>query len=122
MSEAKPRKPLFWIASSREDLSAFPLDVKRIFGFALAMAQEGGKHPKAKPLRGFGGSGVLELYTSHEGDAYRAVYTVRFADAVYVLHAFQKKSKRGIATPKPELDLIRARLRIAEEDDRSRNP
>lgn len=84
-------------------------------GRALMVAQEGGKDLHAKPLKGFGGAGVLEMVDDHDGDTYRAIYTVRFADVVYVLHAFQKKSRRGIATPKQDLDLIRRRLRAAGE-------
>jgi len=85
-------------------------------GYALYQAQLGLKAPLAKPLRGFGGAGVLEIVEDHRGDTYRAVYTVKFSDFVYVLHAFQKKSKKGIATPKPDIDLIKKRLKIAEED------
>lgn len=84
-------------------------------GYALYRAQQGEKHPKAKPLRGFGGASVLEVVDDYDGDTYRAIYTVRFDEAVYILHAFQKKSKSGIATPKQDLDLIEARLRTAEE-------
>ncbi len=83
-------------------------------GFALYQAQLGGKHIAAKPLRGFKGAGVVEVVDDHDGDAFRAVYTVRFADAVYVLHAFQKQSKRGATTPKRDMDLIRDRLRMAQ--------
>ncbi len=92
-----------------------PEDVRRFFGVALFMAQAGRKHPDAKPLRGFSGAGVLEIVEDHDGDAYRAIYTVRFADVVYVLHVFQKKSKTGIATPQAEIEKIKTRLRIAEE-------
>lgn len=88
--------------------------VQQVFGFALYQAQIGLLHPDAKPLRGFGSAGVLEVVEDSRGDTYRAVYTVRFAEAVYVLHCFQKKSKRGIQTTKRELDLIRARLKEAE--------
>jgi phage-related protein len=108
--------PVRWIASSKDDLSGFPQEVRRRVGGALWDAQCGFKAPYAKPLRGFVGAGVLEIVDDHEGDTYRAVYTVRFAGAVYVLHAFQKKSKRGIATPKAELDLIKHRLKRARED------
>ena len=87
-------------------------------GFALYRAQIGKKHESAKPLRGFGGAGVLELVEDHAGDTYRAVYTVRFAAGVYVLHAFQKKSRRGRETPRGDMDLVRRRLRMAEEDAR----
>lgn len=103
-----------WVGSSREDLKAFPRDVQRVVGYAIRAAEEGGKHPDAKPLKGFRGASVLEIVEDHDGDTYRAVYTVRFSDAVYVLHAFQKKSRTGIATPKHELDLVRARLAQAE--------
>ena len=85
-------------------------------GYALYGAQQGGKDSDAKVLQGFGGAGVLEVITRHDGDTFRAVYTVRFAGVVYVLHAFQKKAKRGIATPKKEIDLIRKRLKLAEQD------
>ena len=85
-------------------------------GFALFQAQNGLKHADAKPLAGFGGASVLEVLEDHDGNTYRAVYTVRFANAVYVLHAFQKKSKKGIATPKQDIDLIKARFKLAEED------
>ncbi|HEY0150820.1 MAG TPA: type II toxin-antitoxin system RelE/ParE family toxin [Longimicrobium sp.] len=113
-SPTKPSpKPIRWVGSSLEDLSALPTLVKRAFGFALRMAQDGGKHPDAKPLHGFHGAGVLEVVEDHAGDTYRAVYTVRFGSAVYVLHVFQKKSKHGIGTPKHETDLIRARLEAA---------
>jgi phage-related protein len=108
-------KPLFWVGASKEDLLEFPREVRRAMGRALMVAQQGSKDLHAKPLRGFGGAGVLEIADDHDGDTYRAIYTVRFADAVYVLHAFQKKSRRGIATPKQELDVIRRRLRAAEE-------
>jgi phage-related protein len=108
-------KPLRWIGSSRKDLLRFPDEVQRMVGYALYLAQIGGKHQDAKPLAGFGGAGVLEVMEEFDGDAYRAVYTVRFAGAVYVLHAFQKKSRRGIATPAHEMDVIRARLKQAEQ-------
>jgi phage-related protein len=107
-------KPLFWIASSRDDICELPKDVQRIFGFALRAAQMGGKHPDAKPLKGFGGAGVIEVVANDDGDTFRAVYTVRFAGRVYVLDVFQKKSKSGIATPRPDIDRIKARLKRAE--------
>jgi phage-related protein len=94
--------------------------VQDVVGYALYLAQEGGKHPDAKPLRGFGGAGVLEVVEDFDGDTNRAVYTVRFSDAVYVLHCFQKKSKRRGATPKKDVDLIRARLATAERASRAR--
>jgi phage-related protein len=85
-----------------------------VFGFALHLAQTGQKHDQSKPLKGFSGAGVLEVVEDHMGDTYRAVYTVKLADVVYVLHCFQKKSKSGISTPKPEMDLIRDRLKAAQ--------
>ena len=108
-------KPVEWIASSRDDLREFPKDVRRVMGQAIDDAQHGGEHPSAKALKGFGGRGVLEIVDDFDGDTYRAVYTVRFADVIYVLHAFQKKSKKGIATPQRDIDLIKARLKRAEE-------
>jgi phage-related protein len=114
-SERQP-KPVRWIGSSKDDLSAVPDDVRRRVGGALWEAQIGRKAPYAKALRGFGDAGVLEIVDDFDGDTFRAVYTVRFAKAVYVLHAFQKKSRRGIATPKVELDLIGRRLQRARED------
>jgi phage-related protein len=109
-------KPVRWIASSKEDLSEFPREVRGRVGVALWQAQTGGKAPYAKPLKGFGDAGVLEIVDDFDGDTFRAVYTVRFAAAVYVLHAFQKKSKQGVATPKAELDLVDQRLTRARED------
>jgi phage-related protein len=107
-------KPLEWIASSRDDIRSFPKDVRAVFGEALYRAQQGGEHPAAKALKGFGGRGVLEVVDDFDGDTYRAVYTVRLAGVIYVLHVFQKKSKTGRATPKQELELIGTRLRRAE--------
>ena len=107
-------KPLQWIGSSHKDLMALPADVRRFFGFALLLAQSGDKHDAAKVLKGFGGAGVIEVLEDDVGGTYRAVYTVRFPEAVFVRHCFQKKSKRGIATPKEDLDIIHARLKIAE--------
>ncbi|EJW13149.1 Uncharacterized protein DUF891 [Rhodovulum sp. PH10] len=103
-----------WIASTRRDMQALPTGVRRTFGLALYAAQAGVTPPIAKPLKGFGGAGVLELLEDDRSGTYRAVYTVRFATAVYVLHVFQKKSKHGIATPRRDLDLIEERLRTAE--------
>ena len=108
-------KPLEWIGSSKKDLKALPDDVVDVFGYALFLAQAGGKHDQAKPLRGFGSADVLEVIEDFRGDAYRAVYTVRFEERVFVLHVFQKKSKTGIATPKRDMDLIRDRLKVAAE-------
>jgi phage-related protein len=113
-------KPLRWVASSKKDLLTFPEVARREIGYALYFAQAGEKHPAAKPLKGFHGAGVLEVVEDHKGNTYRAVYTVRFATAVYVLHAFQKKSKRGIATPQHEIELIQDRLALAETDYRER--
>jgi phage-related protein len=107
-------KPLEWIGSSHKDLMALPADVRRLFGFALSLAQSGEKHDAARVLKGFGGAGVIEVLEDDVGGTYRAVYTVRFPEAVFVLHCFQKKSKRGIATPKEDMDIIHARLKIAE--------
>ena len=109
-------KSVRWLGSSKDDLSSFPEDVRRRVGGALWEAQLGLKAAYAKVLKGFGGAGVLEIVDDFDGNTYRAVYTVRFARVVYVLHAFQKKSKRGIATPKREMDLIERRLKEAEED------
>jgi len=99
MAGTQTARPLFWVGSSRRDLREFPDPVKDVMGHALFIAQLGGRHADAKPLRGFGGAGVLELVEDFESDTYRAVYTVKLADAIYVLHAFQKKSKKGIKTP-----------------------
>lgn len=96
--EELPDKDCIFIASSRDDLSAMSDEVKKTFGFAIRAAQRGGKHPDARPLKGFGGAGVLEVIEDYDRSTYRAVYTVKFREAVYVLHAFQKKSRSGIAT------------------------
>jgi phage-related protein len=114
-SEDQP-KPVRWVGSSKDDLSGFPEEVRRRVGGALWEAQIGRKALYAKPLKGFGDAGVLEIVDDFDGDTFRTVYTVRFPRAVYVLHAFQKKSKRGVATPKAELDLIDRRLKRARED------
>lgn len=107
-------KPLEWIASSYKDLMVLPPNVRRRFGYALSLAQKGDQDDAAKVLKGFGGAGVLEVIEDDAGGTYRAVYTVKFAEAVFVLHCFQKKSKSGIATPKADMDIIRARLKVAE--------
>ena len=107
-------KPLAWIGSSKKDLMALPLEVRKFFGHALDFAQRGDKHDAAKVLKGFGGAGVLEVVEDDQDGTYRAVYTVKFAQAVFVLHCFNKKSKRGIETPKEDMDIIRARLKVAE--------
>jgi phage-related protein len=104
-----------WVASSIDDLKDFPEDVQQSIGYALYRAQCGAKHPDAKPLKGFQGAGILEVVEDFDGDTYRAVYTVRFEGVVYVLHVFQKKSKRGIATPKQDMDLVESRLKRAKE-------
>ena len=109
-------KPVVWIGSTRTDLASFPDEVKDAIGYALYIAQRGGKHANAKPLRGFGGGGVLEIVDDHAGDTYRAVYTVRFSGRIYALHAFQKKSKFGIKTPKSEIELIKSRFKRAEQE------
>lgn len=108
-------KPLIWIGSSKKDLLELPEDVRRFFGHALYFAQVGDQHDAAKVLKGFGGAGVLELVENGEGGTYRAVYTVKFEDFVFVLHCFQKKSKSGIATPKQDIALIHTRLKLAEK-------
>jgi phage-related protein len=120
VSEPPTAKSIVWIGSSRRDLKSFPAEVKDVMGYALYQAQVGRKAPSAKPLAGFGGAGILEIVEDHQTDTYRAVYTVKFSELVYVLHAFQKKSKKGIATPKPDIDLIKGRLRTAEEDYKMR--
>jgi phage-related protein len=113
-------KPVRWVGTSLKDLRSFPRAARRDVGQALFAAQKGETDPAAKPLKGFGGANVLEIVAIHRGNAWRAVYTVRFGDAIYVLHAFQKKSTKGIATPARELDLIRRRLAEAERDHRER--
>jgi phage-related protein len=110
------RKPLKRVGSAKRDLDGMPEDVKDVFGHAIDLAQAGGKHQDAKALTGFGSAGVLEVVEDDRGDTYRAVYTVKFAGWVYVLHCFQKKSKSGIKTPKEDLDLIHARLKAAKLD------
>jgi phage-related protein len=117
----KPKiKPVEWIGSALKNMRTMPEDVRRFFGVALFAAQTGGKHPEAKPMKGFAGAGVLEVVEDYNSDTYRAVYTVRFADAVYVLHVFQKKSKKGIATPQEEITRVKTRLTMAEELHRNK--
>ena len=113
-------KPIIWVRSSKEDLKRFPVMAQKHIGFALKMAQMGEKHPDAKPMRGFGSGSVVEVVEDYDRSAYRAVYTVRFAEAVYVLHCFQKMSRHGIATDQRDLDLIKERLARAEELHRQR--
>jgi phage-related protein len=114
-----PLKPVEWIGSSRHDLRSFPDQVREVIGEALYRAQQGGEHPATKALKRFGGRGVLEIVDHYRGDTYRAIYTVKFENAIYVLHAFQKKSKKGTATPRHEIDLIKTRVQRAEEHYRS---
>ncbi len=106
-------KPLLWLGSSKKDLLALPVDVRKFFGHALDAAQRGEQHEAAKVLKGFGSAGILEIVEDDASGTYRTVYTVRFAQAIFVLHVFQKKSKRGIETPKPDMDIIRQRLKAA---------
>jgi len=108
-------KALAWVGSAKRDLLALPEEVIDAFGYALYVAQTGKKHEKAKALHGFGSAGILEIVEDWRGNAYRAVYTVRFSAAVFVLHVFQKKAKHGIATPRQDLELIRERLKVAEQ-------
>lgn len=111
--------PIDWIGSSKKDLLSFPEEVVKAMGFALGVAQLAGKHPHAKPWKGEGG-GVLEVVEDFDGDTYRAVYTVRFKDVIYVLHAFQKKSTKGIKTAKADIAMIKARLKLAQVDHTER--
>jgi phage-related protein len=113
-------KSIVWIGSSRSDLKVFPAEARDVIGYALYQAQIGLKVPSAKPLHGFGGASVLEIVEDYQTDTYRAVYTVKFSELIYVLHVFQKKSKKASATPKPDIDLIKRRLRVAEEDYKAR--
>lgn len=100
MTEEPPLKPVTWVGTSLKDLREFPAPVQDVMGYALYVAQRGGKHQDAKVLAGFGGAGVLEMIKDYRGDTFRAVYTLKYAGSVYVLHAFQKKSKTGRATPR----------------------
>jgi phage-related protein len=109
-------RPAHFVGSALRDLRELPEDVQGSFGRSILRAQRGGTSPGATPLKGFGGAGVVELHEDYDGDTYRAVYTTRFALAVYVLHVFQKKSYSGRATPKRHLDVIRDRLKAAEAD------
>ncbi len=113
-------KPLRWVGSSLKDLKSFPPEVRSIVGYALYAAQNGNIDPAAKPMKGFGGASVIEIIAPFAGDTWRAIYTVRFQGAVYVLHAFQKKSKSGASTPKKEINLIHQRLAAAQRDYESR--
>jgi phage-related protein len=118
---SNPIKPVHWVGSSYKDFRDFPDLVQDVMGFALYQAQIGRMHSSAKPLKGFGGAGVVEIVDDHKGDTYRTVYTVKFDNAIYVLHAFQKKSKRGIKTPQAEIDLVKRRQKAAEDDYKARS-
>jgi phage-related protein len=109
------QRPVEFIASAKRDLAAMPKSVKAVFGFAIFQAEIGEKHLDAKPLKGFGGAGVLEVVDDFDGDTYRAIYTVKFSGVVYVLDAFQKKAKKGSKTPKQDMDRIKSRLKLAEQ-------
>ena len=115
MLDDAPLKPVIWLGTSLDDLREFPAAVQDHIGYALYVAQRGGKHQDAKVLSGFGGAGVLEVITDHRGDTFRAVYTLKYAGRVYVLHVFQKKSKTGRQTPRRDIELIKQRLREAEQ-------
>ncbi len=115
MIDDPPLKPVIWVGTSLKDLREFPAPVQDHVGYALYVAQRGGKHQDAKVLSGFGGAGVLEVIKDYRGDTFRAVYTLKYAGTVYVLHAFQKKSKSGRQTPRREIELIKQRLREAEQ-------
>ena len=114
MTMSQDERPLEWVGSSYKVLMQLPAEVRKFIGYALNFSQQDGQHPAAKVLKGFGGAGVLEVVENDAGGTYRAVYTVRFEEAVFVLHCFQKKSKSGIATPKADMDVVRARLKMAE--------
>ena len=119
-TEGEPGRPVEWLGSTRKDVRSFPHPVRRDIGMALYAAQHDELDPAARPMKGFGGSSVVEIVSDFRGDTWRAVYTVRFTEAVYVLHAFQKKSKRGIAAPRQDIDLIRRRLAEAGRLHRER--
>ena len=114
IDDPKPKR-LVWVGSSRKDFLEFPDEVKSEMGYGLFLAQLGKRHRNAKTLSGFGGAGVVEIINDHKGDTFRTVYTVRFASSIYVLHAFQKKSKKGSATPQSDIKLVEKRLRDAEK-------
>jgi phage-related protein len=122
MAGQSPLKTVTWVGTSLQDLRKFPPPVQDVIGYALYLAQSGGKHQDAKVLTGFGGAGVLEVVKDYRGDTFRGVYTLRYAGTVYVLHAFQKKSKTGRATPRRDMELIKQRLREAEKIARGRKP
>ena len=112
--KAVGEKPLFWVGSSKDDLMEFPEPVRREIGNALGVAQFGGKHPAAKPWKGEG-PGIFEIVEDFDGDTYRAIYCVRFSLSLYVLHAFQKKSPKGIRTAKSDVEMVTRRLKVARE-------
>lgn len=113
--------PLYWLGSSRKDLKRLPDPVQDTFGYALYLAQTGRRHEQTKVLKGFHGAGVMEVVEDFNGNTYRAVYTVRFPGAVYVLHCFQKKSRTGIRTPQNDTALIKNRLKAAERHSEEQN-
>jgi phage-related protein len=120
LTDVPSLKPVTWVGTSLKDLREFPEVVQDHMGYALYVAQRGGKHQDAKVLSGFGGAGVVEIIKDHRGETFRAVYTLRYAGRVYVLHAFQKKSKTGRETPRRDIELIKQRLREAEQIARER--
>lgn len=120
MSTNEVKKPVVWLGNSLDELRKFPDDVRDEMGYALYLAQMGDKHPNSKPLKGFKGVGVLEIVDNFDGDTYRTVYTVKLAEVVYVLHAFQKKSKKGIATPLKDIELIKKRLKLGIETHKAK--
>ena len=122
MTDQPSLKPVTWVGTSLKDLNAFPEVVQDLMGYALYVAQRGGKHQDAKVLSGFGGAGVVEIIKDHRGDTFRAVYTLRYAGSLYVLHAFQQKSKTERETPRRDIELIKQRLREAEQIARGRKP
>lgn len=113
--QERDNTPVYWLGSSKKDLLAFPKQVVADFGYALGVAQLGGKHPDAKPWKGEG-PGVFEVVERADGDAFRLIYTVQFAEAIYVLHAFQKKSPKGVATDRRDIELVQQRLKLARQD------
>jgi phage-related protein len=121
MAEVLPIKPVRWVGSSRGDVQKFPDSVKDHLGYALYIAQCGGRHRDTKTLSGFSGAGVVEIISDYRGDTFRAVYTLKYEEAIYVLHAFQKKSKTGRATSRRDIELIKQRLREAEQLAKERN-
>lgn len=120
MNGEQESKPVVWVGPSRKDLRRFPKQVRSDIGKALYAAQQGQTDPAAKPLKGFGGAHVMEIVERHETNAYRVVYAAQLTDAIYVLHAFQKKSRKGMSTPKQDIDLIRQRLADAKRLHRER--